>query len=109
VATVAVVSADLPGRKYDRQFFFVMTFLLLATVVIGFAPTYCLAGVFRAPLPSPMVHVHGAVFSSWMLLLEVQTGLISAKRVSWHRNLGLAGFLPGTGIGPTSHFCADRF
>jgi hypothetical protein len=28
-----------------------------------------------------------------MLLLQVQTGLISAKRVSWHRNLGLAGFL----------------
>ena len=70
-----------------------MTFLLLATVVIGFAPIFCLAGVFRAPLPSPMVHVYGAVFSSWMLLLLVQTGLISAKRVSWHRSLGLAGFL----------------
>ncbi len=97
MATVAEVSANLPkrlpGRKYDRQFFFVMTILLLATVVIGFAPTYYLAGVFRAPLPSPMVHIHGAVFSSWMLLLLVQTGLISAKRVGWHRNLGVAGFL----------------
>ena len=97
MATVAEVSANLPkrlpGRRYDRQFFFVMTILLLATVVIGFAPTYYLAGVFRAPLPSPMVHVHGAVFSSWMLLLLVQTGLISAKRVGWHRNLGVAGFL----------------
>jgi hypothetical protein len=97
VSPVAEVSANLPkrlpGRKYDRQFFFVMTILLLATVVIGFAPTYYLAGVFRAPLPSPMVHVHGAVFSSWMLLLLVQTGLISAKRVGWHCNLGVAGFV----------------
>lgn len=89
----ANLAKHLPGRKYDRQFFFVMTILLLAVVVIGFAPTYYLAGVFRAPLPSPMVHVHGAVFSSWMLLLLVQTGLISARRVSWHRNLGVAGFL----------------
>ena len=28
-----------------------------------------------------------------MLLLLVQTGLISAKRVGWHRTLGIAGFL----------------
>lgn len=97
VATVAEIPTNvpkrLPGRKYDRQFFLAMTILLLAVVVIGFAPTYFLAGIFRAPLPSPMVHVHGAVFSSWMLLLLVQTGLISAKRVGWHRNLGVAGFL----------------
>lgn len=83
----------LPGRKYDRQFFFAITLLLVAVVAIGFAPTYYLAGVFRAPLPSRIVHIHGAIFSSWMILLVVQTGLISAKRVGWHRNLGVAGFL----------------
>lgn len=97
MSTVREMPADLakrlPGRKYDRQFFFAITLLLMAAVVIGFAPSYYLAGVFRAPLPSPMVHVHGAVFSSWMVLLLVQTGLISAKRVGWHRNLGVAGFL----------------
>ena len=96
MATVSEVLSNLPkrlqGRKYDRQFFFAITFLLMAVVVIGFAPTCYLAGVFRAPpLPSAMVHFHGAVFSSWMLL--VQTGLISAKRVGWYRNLGVAGFL----------------
>jgi hypothetical protein len=66
---------------------------LLAVVAIGFAPTYYMAGVFRAPLPSPILHVHGALFSTWMLLLMVQSGLISAKRVDWHRRLGVAGFL----------------
>src|SRR5664280_218793 len=70
-----------------------MTLLLVAVVAIGFAPTYYLAGVFRAPLPSRIVHVHGAVFSTWMILLTVQTGLISAKRVGWHRKLGVAGFV----------------
>jgi hypothetical protein len=70
-----------------------MTMLKLAVVGIGFAPTYDMAGVFRAPLPSPVVHVDGAVFSTWMLLLLVQTGLISANRVAWHRKLGVVGFL----------------
>jgi hypothetical protein len=39
-----------------------MALLILATVFVGFARTYFLAGVFRAPLPSLLVHIHGAVF-----------------------------------------------
>jgi hypothetical protein len=93
VAVPADLSKRLPGRKYDRQFFFAMTVLLTAVVAIGFAPTYYLAGGFRAPLPSRIVHIHAAVFSTWMILLIVQTGLISAKRVGWHRKLGMAGFV----------------
>jgi FtsH-binding integral membrane protein len=113
VATDAAISANppkrLPGRKYDRQFFFAMTLLLVAVVAIGFAPTYYLAGVFRAPLPSRIVHVHGAVFSTWMILLTVQTGLISAKRVGWHRKLGVAGFLLACGMVVTVVLTAADF
>ena len=95
MATVKEIPANLPkhlpGRKYDRQFFFAITLLLVVVVAIGFGPTYYLAGVFRAPLPSRIVHIHGAVFSTWMILLVVQTGLISTRRVEWHRKLGVAG------------------
>ena len=77
--------AILPGRRYDRQFFMGIVILLIAVVAIGFAPTYYLAGVFRAPLPSPILHIHAVVFTGWMLLLLVQTGLVSAKRVQLHR------------------------
>ena len=87
------VRASLPGRRYDRQFFMAMAILLTAVVAIGFAPTYYLAGVFRAPLPNPILHIHAAVFTGWMLLLLVQTGLVSAKKVHLHRKLGVAGFL----------------
>jgi hypothetical protein len=97
VSIYATVPADLskrlPGQKYDRKFFFAMTVLLAAVVVIGFAPTYYLAGGFLAPLPSRIVHIHAAVFSAWMILLMVQAGLISARRVGWHRKLGIAGFV----------------
>ena len=82
----------LPGRKYDHIFFSGLALLILVVVAIGFAPKYYLAGIFRAPLPSPLIHVHAAVFSTWILLLVVQTGLVSARRVALHRTLGLVGF-----------------
>lgn len=79
-------------RNYDNYFFSAMALLILVTVVVGFARTYFLAGVFRAPLPSLIVHIHGAVFSSWILLLIAQISLVSAGRVDIHRRLGVAGF-----------------
>jgi len=88
--------ADLPGRRYDHPFFTTMALVMMATVFVGFAHTYYLAGLFRAPLPSPIIHIHGAVFSCWILLLVVQTSLVSSGRVDIHRRLGLAGFFLGS-------------
>jgi hypothetical protein len=83
----------LPGRRYDHLFFLAMALLMLGTVFVGFAHTYFLAGVFHAPLPSLIIHLHGAAFSCWILLLVTQTSLVSAGRVDIHRRLGIAGFL----------------
>ena len=66
--TVAPRSADLPGRRFDHIFFSTLALLMLATVFAGFARTYYLAGLVRAHLPSRIIHVHGAVFSCWILL-----------------------------------------
>jgi hypothetical protein len=79
-------------RRRENFFFSGMALLILTTVLVGFARTYFLAGLFRAPLPSLMVHIHGAVFSTWILLLVVQVSLVSAGRVDLHRRLGLAAF-----------------
>ena len=86
-------SVSLPGRGYDHLFFSTMALLMLATVFVGFARTYYLAGVFHAPLPSLTIHLHGAAFSCWILLLVTQTSLVAAGRVDIHRHLGIAGFL----------------
>jgi hypothetical protein len=69
-----------------------MAILLCLIVVYGFSRTYFFAGMVRASLPSPILHVHGAIFTLWMLLYLVQTTLISARRVAWHRTLGIIGF-----------------
>src|ERR1700732_3675997 len=85
--------AGLPGRKYDHVFFPVMAVLLLGSVFLGFARSYYLAGMFHAPLPSAIIHVHGALFSSWILFLLAQTTLVAAGRTDVHRRIGIAGFL----------------
>ncbi len=70
-----------------------MALLILGIAFIGFAHTYYLAGVFHAKLPSPLVHVHGALFSCWILLLIAQITLVSAGRVNWHMRLGIFGMI----------------
>src|SRR5580698_11250218 len=80
------------NRAAERSFFAGMAVLLCVVVFIGFSPTYFRAGMLRAPLPSPILHVHGAVFTLWMVLFLVQTALISARRVAWHRSLGTVAF-----------------
>lgn len=86
------VSVHKPSRTADRVFFSVMPFVMLAMVLYGFARTYFLAGMVAAPLPNKLIHVHGAAFTLWMILLIVQTALVSTKHVKWHMGLGLYGF-----------------
>lgn len=80
------------NHDYENLFFSGMAGLFLVFVFIGFARSYYLAGLFRAPLPNLLVHIHGVVFSAWILLLITQTSLIAAHRVDLHRRLGLLGF-----------------
>ena len=88
----AVRAPHKAKRKWDRVFFSGMVLLLLATVLWGFAQTYFLAGMVAAPLPNHLIHIHGAVFTLWMVMLIVQTALISAHQVRIHRTLGMFGF-----------------
>ena len=92
MATGALQSDSDRGTFRSDDFFFPgMAVIILATVCIGFARSYYLAGVFRAPLPNLLVHIHGAVFTLWIVLLITQTLLVAGHRVDLHRRLGLLG------------------
>jgi len=80
------------NHRFENLFFSGMAVLILATVFLGFARSYYLAGVFKAPLPNLIVHIHGAVFSTWILLLIAQTSLVATGGIDLHRRLGLLGF-----------------
>ncbi len=70
-----------------------MSLVVLAVVVYGFAQSYFLAGMLRAKLPNVLVHIHGALFVSWILLLLVQTALVTLRRVRWHIVIGVLGLV----------------
>jgi len=94
--TVSQVDSQLDtltarGKVEDR-FFVGMSVLLLATVLVGFAKSYFLAGLVRAPLPNKLIHVHAVFFSGWIVLLIAQASFISRKQFNLHRQVGLLGF-----------------
>jgi len=91
MATIA-----LPPRRGklhpDRIFYPIMCLLVLVTIWLGFAKTYYAAGLVRAHLPSPVIHVHAVVFTLWLLTLVTQISLVSARKVKLHMAVGLWGF-----------------
>ena len=95
MATAALQPAadeTLTARSREHLFFWGMSLLIALVIFIGFAKTYFLAGYFHArPLAAPIVHVHAAVFTSWVVLLVTQTSLAASGNVRIHRRLGLAG------------------
>jgi hypothetical protein len=92
-ASTTKPARSIPDLRYEHLFFSGMSILMLITVFFGFARTYYLAGVFRAPLPALIIHIHGAAFTCWILLLVTQTSLVASDHTNIHRKLGIAGFL----------------
>ncbi|MDQ2841203.1 MAG: hypothetical protein M3Y72_09230 [Acidobacteriota bacterium] len=75
----------------DNRFYFVMSLACAVGIFFGFARTYYLKTYFATPTLSPLFHIHGAVFSAWVIFFVVQTALIADTRVKLHRRLGYAG------------------
>ena len=79
-------------RGRDRRLYTWFAILMPVIVLLGFARTYYLRGLFDAPaIPSLLVHLHGAVMTSWIVLFMVQVWLVSSRRVRVHQRLGIVG------------------
>lgn len=88
-----------PARRFKPSFFFWLALAMCVFVFGGFgmhSAIPALRGDF--PPAPPIVHLHGLVFVSWMLLLLVQTGLVSAGNVKLHRSLGTWGIAHATAV-----------
>ena len=90
---MATLAAAAPRRRAnpDRIFFGGAAIALLLVTLIGFAPTYYLSYFTTAPALRPLLHLHGVVFSVWMLFYAAQTWLIGAGNARLHRRTGMAG------------------
>ena len=78
-------------RRRERFFYIGMSIAVLITVFAGFAPTYYLRPYFNTAPLMPLLHLHGLVFTSWLVLFITQTMLVAAHRTDIHRRLGIAG------------------
>jgi hypothetical protein len=93
-ATTAIVqplSDAIRKPRHGRWFFVGMAVAAAVTVFLGFARTYYLKSLFPMPSFPWLFHIHGALFTAWMLLLVLQAALIAARRIAMHRRVGLIG------------------
>jgi hypothetical protein len=90
VAPVGISKATSRWHR-DRWFFSGMAIAAAVVVFVGFAPTYYLRSLYATTALPALVHLHGALFSAWIVLLVVQTSLVAMKRTDIHRRLGVAG------------------
>jgi hypothetical protein len=91
-ATIRPLVARPIDRKFERLFFGGMVILLCVIVYVGFARSYYAAGM-ALPHSSTILRVHAAVFTLWLLVLVLQSALISVQRIAWHRTVGTVAFL----------------
>lgn len=92
MSVTAAAANSEAARKFRPSFFFWMTLAMCFFVFGGFGMTY-LFPLTRGTFPPapPIVHLHGLLFFSWMILLVVQAGLIGSGNVKLHRSLGTYG------------------
>ena len=89
----AAPRARATGRT---RFYFWLSLVCLAIGVGGFFATYWLQVMLGAFTGTPLMHIHGLVFTGWLLLLVGQNWRIAQGRLDHHRAWGLAGIALAT-------------
>lgn len=87
--------------RIGRWFYVAMGGVTLLAVAVGFGRTYAAPlarGTFHGPA---ILHVHGALALSWVLLFLTQPLLIRLRRHALHRRLGRLGLPLAIGVATT--------
>ena len=69
-----------------RRFYVSMGLVAVVVVVAGFGPGF--ASPHRNAPVTPLLWVHGGLFSAWLCIYLVQATLVAAGRTELHRRLG---------------------
>lgn len=89
------------SRRSERIFFSGMAVAIMFVALAGFARTYFLRPLLPPLTPAlqdltPLIHLHGFLFTGWVILFFVQARLVAAQRIQLHRQLGTAGAVVAT-------------
>jgi hypothetical protein len=88
---MAVSSAAIRTKRRTRRFYVGMAIAFVITVFAGFSRTYFLKAHFGTPSLAPLLHLHGVIFTTWVLFFLAQTTLVATGRTYLHRRMGIAG------------------
>ena len=83
------------GGLLNQYFYFVMSLLIPAVVVYGFSFTVDKNLIHPAVPRPPILYVHAAVFSGWLVFFILQSTLVRTHNVRWHRRIGWFGVALG--------------
>jgi hypothetical protein len=92
VSTDAGIDAQPADKRSGRRIYIVTAALFLVTAIVGFNPNVTAVLEGRYSLP-PIVYVHGATMTAWLVLLLVQSVLMARGRARVHRALGTVAFV----------------
>jgi len=95
-----VLASAPPGARSGlrRRYYVAMSLLLLLMILVGFWPSYY-GPLVRGAADAPWIlHLHGAIYISWMLLFVAQTVLAARGRIRQHRKVGNFGIALGTAV-----------
>jgi hypothetical protein len=68
-----------------------MALAMVITVFIGFSRSYYLKPWYGTPELGTLLHLHGLVFTTWVVFFLAQTTLVASGRTYLHRRMGIAG------------------
>jgi hypothetical protein len=78
-------------RLLDKYFYFAMSLLFAAIVVVGFSRTVN-QNLFHPAVPRPfLLWIHAAAFTLWIVFYILQSALVRVRKVKLHRLLGWFG------------------
>lgn len=99
-----MASNALAHANSERRFYTGMAIFMIAMVLIGFAPSFYFRGLVQYPRPnpsiSPLILLHGIMFSAWMILFIVQVRFVAAGRRDLHMQLGRWGMILAIALVP---------
>ena len=68
-----------------------MAVAIAITVFAGFSRSYFLKSWYGTRELSGLLHLHGLIFTTWVLFFLSQTVLVATRRTYLHRRMGIAG------------------
>jgi hypothetical protein len=104
---VAVMGAGAV-RDATRWFYVWMAGACALIAFGGFAPTYWLQLAPATFVGSPLLHLHGLLFSAWTLFFLAQTTFVARGKLGDHRSWGLAGISLATAMVIVGFAAADE-